>query len=393
MSIAPPYLILLKGGPTHDIDDHLTYHAQILSPEFEGEIWTFGENAINRTVGRFHINCVKVAGSGTSSIVKYLAAISRSVGERADVLRLRKVTFTTYEPFVQPFVAYWLARKLKGRLVIEFPGTYKDLDNLADIRQRWRRRLKYRRQQLLAQASVAITDAIRIHFPGQNEGFIHMPASKSISRYFDAIRLDRFQTGHTDPEKFILFVGYPFRRKGVDILLDAWRSIAPRHPAWRLVLIGYELDKSMSDVDLTSAQVEYIRPMSNAKLAPWVKRSSIVVVPSRSDTMPRILMEAAAAGKPRVASCVGGMPFMMTHGVDGLLVPPSDHAELGNALEKLILDQGLRERMGAAGLTAVKTQFSGERYCNDLLECVSRLHNLGKTDQPPENLVQRGSLA
>ena len=394
MNIVSPYLVMLKGGPTHDINDHLTYHAEILSPMFEGEIWTYGNEAVTRKVGRFQIHCVAVPDGGSApSMIKFLSAVVKSINARADALRARKVTFTTYEPFVQPLVAYWLARKLKGRLIIEFPGTYKDSDNLADVGKRWLRRVKYRQQQLLAQLCVGIADAVRVHFPGQNDNFIHIPASKPTSQYYDAIRLDRFKTTDVDSDQYILFVGYPFRRKGVDVLLEAWRNIAQYHPGWRLVLIGHELDNHMAEADLKSAQVEYLRPMNNTRLAPWIQRSSIVVVPSRSDTMPRILMEAAAAGRPRVATRVGGMPFMMTDGIDGLLVPPSDHAALSGALEKLILNRNFRERIGAAGLATVKSQFSGERYCSDLLDCVSKLHDLGNENLPPENLMQRGSPA
>lgn len=385
MSSAPPYLILLKGGPTHDLNDYLAYHAKILSPSFEGEIWTFGAYEDEKVVGRIRLRCVKVkAASGLAALREFLAIVSKDVLARGETLRRRDVTITTYEPFVQPFVGYRLARALGAKLVIEFPGTYKDKDNFADVKNAWYRRLKYSQQKVLAQVAVWLSDAVRVHFPGQNDGFIKIPASKPTSFYYDAINLERFSPPTGQPKKYVLLVGFPYLRKGADTVLSAWHELAPKFPDWKLVLIGYELDKYMSEAELNSPQIQFIKPMNNADLAPWIQNCSILTVPSRSDTMPRVLMEGGAAGRPRVATRVGGMPYMMTDEVEGLFIPPANPAALRDALARLMADEGLRNKIGQAGLLSVHERFSGTKYRDDLLRCVRTLH---KIDRPAPQLA------
>jgi glycosyltransferase involved in cell wall biosynthesis len=381
----PPYIILLKGGPTHNIHDHLSYHAEVLSPEAEGEIWTFGSADVDETIGRFRVRSVKVAAdSGLAAFREFLPVVSRDILSRADALRRRQVTFTTYEPFIQPFTGHRLARKLGGKLLIEFAGSYTHEHNFADVKNPWIRRLKYRQQQILAQAATYLADGVRLHYPGQADGFVHIPRSKPQSYYYDAIRLERFAAPDVKPENFVLMVGYPFYRKGVDVLIDAWNRVAARHPDWRLVLMGFQLDQHMRPEDLTSPQIQYLKPMDNAKAADWIKRCGIFVMPSRSDTMPRILMETAAAGRPRIATRVGGMPYMMEDGVSGLYVPPEDAAALATSLDRLMADGQLRERIGAAGLASVHDRFSGKRFRDDLLRAASTVHRA----PPPASVAQ-----
>jgi glycosyltransferase involved in cell wall biosynthesis len=68
-------------------------------------------------------------------------------------------------------------------------------------------------------------------------------------------------------------------------------------------------------------------------------------------------MEAMAAGVPSVATDVGGMPEIMRHGVDGLLVPRQDPPKLAEAFKALASDEGLRARMGAAAKTRAEAEY------------------------------------
>jgi glycosyltransferase involved in cell wall biosynthesis len=78
--------------------------------------------------------------------------------------------------------------------------------------------------------------------------------------------------------------------------------------------------------------------------------------------MGRILIEAAAAGKCRVASRVGGIPTVVDDGRDGVLVRKEDAEGLAVALEMLISDPGLRRRLGEAARLRAATEFSPAIY-------------------------------
>lgn len=76
--------------------------------------------------------------------------------------------------------------------------------------------------------------------------------------------------------------------------------------------------------------------------------AAIVVLPSVSEGLPVVLLEAMAYGRAIVASRVGGIPEVMTDGKDALLVPPHDPAALVRALRGLLADPGRRRELGAA---------------------------------------------
>jgi glycosyltransferase involved in cell wall biosynthesis len=100
-----------------------------------------------------------------------------------------------------------------------------------------------------------------------------------------------------------------------------------------------------------------------AEVAALLREADVVVAPSiwtaRGDRegIPVALMEAMASGVAVVASALSGIPELVTDGVDGLLVPPGDAAALADALQRLAVDESLRERLSAAGRERVLRDF------------------------------------
>jgi glycosyltransferase involved in cell wall biosynthesis len=84
----------------------------------------------------------------------------------------------------------------------------------------------------------------------------------------------------------------------------------------------------------------------------------LVVLPSLFEGHPLALLEAMAAGRPVVATAVGGVPEIVDHGVTGLLVPPADSAALGAAIGALLADPARARAMGAAGRAKAEREFS-----------------------------------
>jgi len=110
-------------------------------------------------------------------------------------------------------------------------------------------------------------------------------------------------------------------------------------------------------------------PDFEAVLRSW----DIAVVPSVVDSFPFVPLEAMATGVPVVASAVGGIPEALRDGIEGLLVPPGRADLLALALGRLLSDAGLRERMGAAGISAVRERFTWRRTAQDYLALYDRV--------------------
>jgi len=95
-----------------------------------------------------------------------------------------------------------------------------------------------------------------------------------------------------------------------------------------------------------------------AELGPYYERAAVVVCPSRREGYGVVAREAMAYGRPVVASAVGGLTEAVEDGVTGVLVPPRDPVALRAALERLLADRPLRDRLGEAARAWAREQFS-----------------------------------
>lgn len=108
-------------------------------------------------------------------------------------------------------------------------------------------------------------------------------------------------------------------------------------------------------------------------IATVISDLDVVVLTSKNEGTPVSLIEAAACGRPSVATKVGGVGMVVEHGVNGYLTRPGDPEHLATALEQLLADPAGRRRMGEAGRARVREQFSQERLLRDIRELYAEL--------------------
>lgn len=98
-----------------------------------------------------------------------------------------------------------------------------------------------------------------------------------------------------------------------------------------------------------------------------VAAADVFALPSWTEGLPLVVLEAMALGRPVVATTVGGTPELVADGETGLLVPPRDVGALTAALKRVLDDEGLRRRLGKAGRLRVAERFSTEAMTRDVL--------------------------
>lgn len=142
-------------------------------------------------------------------------------------------------------------------------------------------------------------------------------------------------------------------QKGFDMLIDAFATIADRHPQWTLAIWGEgeardALERQIRDHCLS----ERVQLRGNSRSpGDWVGQSDAFVLSSRYEGFGNVLGEAMAAGLPVVSfDCDYGPSEMIHDEHDGLLVPPNNVAGLAAALDRLLSDAELRARLGKAAL-------------------------------------------
>lgn len=154
----------------------------------------------------------------------------------------------------------------------------------------------------------------------------------------------------------ITAVGRLTPQKGFDQLLNAFARVAAHNPEWTLTIWGEgparpDLEAQVAALGLTG---RVAMPGLSATPGAWVAHSSIFVLPSRFEGFPNVLGEAMASGLAAIAfDCAFGPREMMTDDVDGLLVADGDIGALAGALDRLMRDASLRDRIaGAARVNA-----------------------------------------
>ena len=122
-----------------------------------------------------------------------------------------------------------------------------------------------------------------------------------------------------------------------------------------------ELDARTKREGLTST-VTFVGALPPEDVAREMSGAAAVVAPSRSEALPRVVLEALAAGAPVIATGVGGMPEIVAHGVTGILVLPEDADALATALAGLLADDDLRGRLLVRGRDSVQALLEGNYF-------------------------------
>jgi glycosyltransferase involved in cell wall biosynthesis len=168
-------------------------------------------------------------------------------------------------------------------------------------------------------------------------------------------------------------------KKGVAVLLDAVSALQARGVKSSLLIAGsghsrLELEKKARDLGLSSC--EFLGFVEDS--AAFYRRLDVFVLPSLSEGMPLVNLEAMASGLPVVTSDVGGAAEAVIDGVTGFVVAPGDAPGLADAIEKLALDSETVVRFGEAGRARVVEQFTSrhmfERISSLYIELIS-LHD------------------
>jgi len=166
---------------------------------------------------------------------------------------------------------------------------------------------------------------------------------------------------HEGAGSHVLFVGRPGVRKGLSFLLQAIAALRAERPDIRLTVVGDGPERGEAETLARAAgigdRVQFTGYQSSARVAEWLSRADVFVLPSLAEGVPIVLMEAMAAGVPVVATNVGGTSELVVDGENGFLVPPTVTDALVSRIRQLLDDPALRTRLGRAGRETVVRDF------------------------------------
>jgi glycosyltransferase involved in cell wall biosynthesis len=174
--------------------------------------------------------------------------------------------------------------------------------------------------------------------------------------------------GHRRPQSSVVFAGRLSPEKGVDTLIRAMGRLG-RDCRLDIAGTGPEHGRLERLADeFAPGQVTFHGRLDRAATLALVGDASAVAVPSRwYENQPMTVLEAFAAGRPVVASALGGIPELIDDGVDGRLVPYDDVEAMADALGPLLRDADKADAMGRAGLAKVQRDYAPARHLARLM--------------------------
>ena len=242
-------------------------------------------------------------------------------------------------------VAFLIARRLAGvgtKVILDVQGDWHEATRLYGSRLR---RLLNPLNDALAAPAVRGADAVRT-------------VSTQTTRLVRGLGVEPAAVfpSYTDAQAFLerpplplperpraLFVGVLERYKAFDTLVAAWKLASPRVPEATLHVVS---DGSLRD--LLTPDVEWSPRLTAEEVAAAMDDSWVFCLPSRSEGLPRVALEAAARGRAIIGGNRAGIPDVVEDGVNGYLVDPDDAPALAELLVRVLSDRALAERLGAA---------------------------------------------
>ena len=196
----------------------------------------------------------------------------------------------------------------------------------------------------------------------------HGAAARRLRRLYNGVDLAQLQfiappaAGST-----ILAVGRLVDKKGFAVLIEAARRLRDRGVAFdcRILGDGPEREPLQARIDAAAlgAHIRLLGPQPQGAVMAAMREATVLAAPcivsadGNRDGLPTVIVEAMALGTPVVSTTVTGIPELVRDGLTGLCVAPGDAVALAAALERQLVDHGLRQRLARAARQVIEREF------------------------------------
>jgi glycosyltransferase involved in cell wall biosynthesis len=271
-----------------------------------------------------------------------------------------------------------VGRRLAGSgagLVLEVHGDWRTATRLYGSPLR---RLAEPVSHAAARLALRRSDAVRTVSPFTTElvRALGVEPAATFTTYFDLAAFTAQPPMPLPQRASALFVGVLERYKDVGTLASAWRRVAAELPDVTLEVIGSGREQNVVEALLRDVpdRVAWRRRVPPEEVAMALDGSTVLLLPSRSEGLPRVAMEAFARHRPVVGARAGGIPDIVDDGISGLLVPAGDAVALAGAATRVLRDGALAERLAAGAAAAAGRWLQPpEVYATRLAELVEKL--------------------
>jgi len=180
-------------------------------------------------------------------------------------------------------------------------------------------------------------------------------------------------------ERIVVSAGRLSPEKGFHVLIEAARQVCEADPGVRFVIFGEGTQRPDLERRIAAGGLEerFALPGFRDDLDDILPNADLFVLPSFTEGLPNVILEASAAGVAVVATAVGGTPEVVGAGETGLLVSPGDARGLAAAMQQVLCDATLRRKLGLAGREFVRQNFTFEAQAREYVKLLERVRRAG----------------
>ncbi|MDF5720862.1 MAG: glycosyltransferase family 4 protein [Rhizonema sp. PD37] len=161
--------------------------------------------------------------------------------------------------------------------------------------------------------------------------------------------------------KRILFNGSDFERKGGDLVLSAFKKVRQAIPEAKLIVVGKKLEKIENGI-------ENYGSVSNLDIHKLLLKTDVLVAPARCEPFGLLLVEAMNCGVPCIVSKTGGMPEIVNHQSDGIVINQPNPELLAKEIIRLLSNHNLLQSMSTQARQTIKDKFNWESIAKNIVQ-------------------------
>ncbi len=366
----PIRVLFLGGGPFMPLDqpmEMLKYH--YFSRYFSGDIITSTRTPKQteiKSIGRFGYHPFVVPQHTLEKNIKYLWTYIKKARELYEKNGKYDVIIAP-TPLISGITALIVGKFMGAKVIIEVNGNFESAfkyGRMGEPDATLIDSIKEAFSKVIIPLVLKKADVVKLLSDNQLEPF-RLDTNKMNVRVFSSfVPVQKFIEHPRSDGKYILMIGFPWYLKGVDILIKAFNMISHDFPEYRLKVIGWcpEGRDYYEGLAEENPRVELCDPVYYHEVIPIMANSSLYVLASRTEAMGRVLVEAMACRKPIIASNVGGVYSIVSHGYNGLFFEKENVEDLADKMRFMLSHPEEAQRLADNGFQYVQEHLTEECY-------------------------------
>jgi glycosyltransferase involved in cell wall biosynthesis len=276
------------------------------------------------------------------------------------------VAYGTTRTAAAALILKWLTR---SRLILDIPGDPRTAYLCDSDHPTSGDKLKHSLAHLWTRFLLRHVDRLKLLFPEQMD--IYPQAARIPKSLFAAFVPISSVNASSEEGNYVLFLGFPWHLKGVDVLIRAFNLISDDFRNQTLKIVGHCPNRiPFEALRGDNTRIEFHKGVSREKALELIAGCTCLVLPSRTEAMGRVLLEAMAARKPVIASRVGGIPYYVKDRETGLLFESGNVEQLASCLRLVLGDESLRRQLAARAFDQVHERLNEHEYARQFTEMI-----------------------